>query len=108
MDRLVPLIAEFSEAQSMLDRPLAHYSSGTWLRVAFAAQTFIEYDLLIVDEALQVGDIFFRQKCTTRIKELFARGTALLLVSHDPSVLRELCSRGIVLNNNTIAFDGPD
>lgn len=106
MDRLVPLIAEFSEAQSMLDRPLAHYSSGTWLRVAFAAQTFIEYDLLIVDEALQVGDIFFRQKCTARIKELFARGTALLLVSHDTSVLRELCSRGIVLDNNTIAFDG--
>lgn len=106
IDQLVPSIVEFSEVPDMLDRPLAHYSSGTWLRLAFAVQTFIDYDLLIVDEALQVGDIFFRQKCTTRIKELFSRGTALLLVSHDPSVLRELCTRGIVLSNNTIAFDG--
>jgi lipopolysaccharide transport system ATP-binding protein len=102
----LPEIVAFSEIGEFLDQPVKTYSSGMMLRLAFAVQVSLEPDLLIVDEALSVGDIFFTQKCIRRIKELEARGTTILFVSHDMALVRDLCQRAVYLRGGRVAYFG--
>lgn len=99
-------ILAFAEIGEAIDRPVKTYSSGMTMRLAFAVQAFTDPDILIVDEALSVGDFFFQQKCFRHIRSLRDRGVTLILVSHDMSAVRDLCSRVIYLRQSRIAFAG--
>jgi lipopolysaccharide transport system ATP-binding protein len=99
-------IEAFAEIGSAIDHPVKTYSSGMMMRLAFAVQVLCDPDILIIDEALSVGDFFFQQKCFNHIRGLCVRGVTLLFVSHDMGTVRDLCSRGIFLNKGYIRFDG--
>ena len=99
-------IAGFAEIGQFIDQPVKTYSSGMTIRLAFAVQTAIEPEILIVDEALSVGDFFFQQKCARRMRELLKKGTTLLFVSHDMGVVRDLCQRAGYLRSGELAYFG--
>jgi lipopolysaccharide transport system ATP-binding protein len=99
-------IAGFADIGEFMDQPVKVYSSGMVVRLAFAVQVCVEPDLLIVDEALSVGDIFFQQKCFARMREIISKGTTCLFVSHDTAAIQNLCQRAILLNQGEIAFMG--
>lgn len=99
-------IAAFAEIGDFLDQPVKTYSSGMIVRLAFAVQAYLSPDIFIIDEALSVGDIFFQQKCARRLEELRQNGTTLLFVSHDMSVVRNLCSRAIYLKKGKVIAEG--
>lgn len=99
-------ITGFAEIGQFIDQPVKTYSSGMMVRLAFAVQTAIEPEILIVDEALSVGDFFFQQKCARRMRELRAKGTTLLFVSHDMGVVRDLCQQVAYLRGGELAFYG--
>jgi len=102
-------IREFSELGEYIDRPVRVYSTGMQVRLAFSAATVVQPEILIVDEALSVGDAYFQHKCIGRIREYRDRGTTLLFVSHDPGAVKSLCSRAILLDGGSIVKDGaPD
>lgn len=99
-------IAEFADIGEFLDQPVKTYSSGMAVRLAFAVQTAVEPDLLIVDEALAVGDIFFQQKCLARMRALREQGVAILFVSHDMGLVRDLCGTALYLRDGRPEFLG--
>lgn len=99
-------IEAFADVGAFFDRPVRSYSSGMTVRVTFSIFAAFEPEVLIVDEALSVGDIFFVQKCTRRIRELLDNGTTLLLASHDSGAITNLCDRAILLEQGTVAFQG--
>jgi lipopolysaccharide transport system ATP-binding protein len=105
LDRFAEIEA-FAEIGSAIDRPVKTYSSGMIMRLAFAVQVLCDPDILIIDEALSVGDFFFQQKCMSYILGLCAKGVTLLFVSHDMGTVRDICSRGIFLNTGCIDYDG--
>lgn len=90
-------IAGFADIGNVLDRPTKTYSSGMMVRLAFAVQVALEPDILIVDEALSVGDYFFQQKCFSRLRQMREDGLTLLFVSHDMGTVRDLCRRALYL-----------
>lgn len=107
MDELMPEIAKFAGIGEFFDQPVKQYSSGMVVRVAFAVQAQVNPDILIVDEALAVGDAVFQHKCARRIHELRERGTTLLFVSHDPSAVATFCDRGLLLHQgDQVALGG--
>jgi lipopolysaccharide transport system ATP-binding protein len=97
IDELMPEIEAFAEIGDYLDQPLRTYSSGMQVRLAFSVATAVRPDILIVDEALSVGDAFFQHKCMQRIRKFQEQGTTLLFVSHSSDAIRMLCQRGIML-----------
>jgi lipopolysaccharide transport system ATP-binding protein len=99
-------IEAFAEIGAAIDRPVKTYSSGMLMRLAFAVQVLCDPDILIIDEALSVGDFFFQQKCLSYIRDLCVKGVTLLFVSHDMGVVRDICARGIFISEARIAFDG--
>lgn len=99
-------IAAFADIGEFIDQPVKLYSSGMLVRLAFAVQACVEPDILIVDEALAVGDVFFQQKCYRRIEELRSRGTTVLLVSHNLSDIRQFCRRAFMLESGEIVSAG--
>jgi lipopolysaccharide transport system ATP-binding protein len=99
-------IEEFAEIGEYFDEPVRTYSSGMQMRVAFAVATAFRPDLLIVDEALSVGDTYFQHKCFKRIREFREQGTSLLIVSHDSGAVQNLCDRALLLENGTLVKDG--
>jgi len=99
-------IVEFSGIGEFIDRPVKTYSSGMFVRLAFSVATSVSPDLLIVDEALSVGDIGFSMKCMQRIDELRTKGVTVILVTHDVNLVRSMCSRVIYLKDRECAFDG--
>jgi lipopolysaccharide transport system ATP-binding protein len=99
-------IEAFAEIGDAIDRPVKTYSSGMLMRLAFAVQVLCDPDILIIDEALSVGDFFFQQKCLSYIRGLCAKGVTLLFVSHDMGTVRDLCERGILLKRGSVFFDG--
>ncbi|MCW5756184.1 MAG: ABC transporter ATP-binding protein [Phycisphaeraceae bacterium] len=99
-------IEDFADIGAFFDRPVRSYSSGMTVRLTFSIFSAFEPEVLIVDEALSVGDIFFVQKCTRRIHELLDRGTTMLLVSHDAGAITNLCDRAILLEQGKVAFEG--
>ncbi len=100
-------IVDFAELWEVIDRPVRTYSSGMYLRLAFAVATSVDPDLLVVDEALAVGDEYFRGKCAERINEFRRAGKTILLVSHSLSVVRNLCDHVVLLDGGTIRAQGP-
>ncbi len=100
-------IAAFADIGEFINHPVKTYSTGMMMRLAFAVATSVDPEILIVDEALSVGDVFFNQKCFTRIRQILDSGTSLLFVSHDISAVRNLCDRAILLVNGTKAYEGP-
>jgi len=99
-------IAAFADIGAFIDRPVKTYSSGMYVRLAFAVATAVEPDLLIVDEALSVGDVVFQQRCGTRIRQMREKGTSLLFVSHDLEAVKRICARAIVLENGEMVREG--
>ena len=99
-------IVDFSEIADFIDRPVKTYSSVMFVRLAFSVQVFSQPEILIVDEALSVGDVFFQQKCFKHIRELQAMGTTLLFVSHDMVAVRSICTRALLMNHGHLEFDG--
>ncbi|MES2260667.1 MAG: ABC transporter ATP-binding protein [Pseudomonadota bacterium] len=103
---LLPDIEAFAGIGDHIDQPVRIYSSGMQVRLAFSVATAIRPDILIVDEALAVGDIFFQQKCYERIRSYCVAGTTLLFVSHAKDAVYALCERAILLDRGGIAWDG--
>ncbi|WP_127960351.1 ABC transporter ATP-binding protein [Serratia microhaemolytica] len=95
-------IAAFADIGEHLDQPVKTYSSGMLVRLAFAVQVQVEPDILIVDEALAVGDALFQKRCFQRIEKLTSNGTTLLFVSHDQESVRTLTSRALLLNKGNV------
>jgi lipopolysaccharide transport system ATP-binding protein len=106
LTELMPSIEEFAEIGTYMDQPIRVYSSGMQMRVAFALAVARRPDILIVDEALSVGDVFFQHKCFERIRQFAADGTTLLIVSHDKQAIQSICDRAILLNGGKVAFEG--
>jgi lipopolysaccharide transport system ATP-binding protein len=105
----MPEIERFAEIGSYFDQPVRVYSSGMQVRLAFSVATAVRPDLLIVDEALSVGDAYFQHKSMARIKAFREQGTTLLFVSHDPGAVKTLCDRAILLDRGVVVRDGrPD
>lgn len=98
-------ILEFADIGDFIYQPVKLYSSGMFVRLAFAIAITVNPDILIVDEALSVGDVFFQQKCYKRIKELAGKST-VLIVSHDLNAMTKFCKRIIVMNKGNLIFDG--
>jgi lipopolysaccharide transport system ATP-binding protein len=99
-------IAAFADIGEHLDQPVKTYSSGMMLRLAFAVQVQVEPDILIIDEALAVGDALFQKRCFQQIEKLLSNGTTLLFVSHDQESVRTLTSRAILLTKGGITASG--
>ncbi|MFA6112109.1 MAG: ABC transporter ATP-binding protein [Candidatus Latescibacterota bacterium] len=99
-------IAAFADIGDVLDRPVRTYSSGMLVRLAFAVQVALDPEILIVDEALSVGDFFFQQKCFARLREMRERGLTLLFVSHDMKTIRDLCQAAVYLRDGSVQYVG--
>ena len=96
----------FADIGDFIDRPAKTYSTGMLIRLAFAVQTAVEPDILVIDEALSVGDIFFQQKCMGRMRNLQQAGVTLLFVSHDMSTVRDLCNRAAYIKQGRLMYFG--
>lgn len=107
IDRLMPEIEAFAEIGAYIDEPVRVYSSGMQMRLAFSVATAHRPDVLIIDEALSVGDAYFQHKSFERIRSFRERGTTLLIVSHDKAAIQAICDRAILLNKGEVAFEGP-
>lgn len=105
-EHLLPEIANFAEIGDFIYQPLKTYSSGMYIRLAFAAAIAVSPQILIIDEALAVGDAVFQHRCMRRIKQMQENGTTILFVSHDPSAIRALCTRAILLNEGKMLAQG--
>jgi lipopolysaccharide transport system ATP-binding protein len=105
-ERLMPAIERFAEIGPFIRQPVKTYSSGMFVRLAFAVAASVEPDLLVIDEALAVGDAVFQHRCLRRIKELQERGATVLFVSHDAAAVRALCARAILLSSGRVVADG--
>jgi energy-coupling factor transporter ATP-binding protein EcfA2 len=99
-------IAAFADIGEFIDQPVKLYSSGMLLRLAFAVQVHVDADILIVDEALSVGDVFFQAKCSRALQKFRDKGGTLLFVSHDTFAVERLCTHGLVLDHGDAAFWG--
>ncbi len=106
IDDVIVHIESFAEIGDYFDQPVRIYSSGMQMRVAFAVATAYRPQILIVDEALSVGDAYFQHKSFNRIREFQKQGTTLLLVSHDKSAIQAICDRAILLDKGTVIKDG--
>lgn len=102
----IEAIIAFADIGDFIDQPVKTYSSGMYVRVAFSTAINVKPDILIVDEALSVGDTAFQQKCLHRIREMQENGVSILLVTHSNNILLEYCDRGIFLKNGQVVFDG--
>jgi lipopolysaccharide transport system ATP-binding protein len=99
-------ITSFADIGDFIEQPVKTYSSGMMMRLAFAVAVNVQPDVLIIDEALAVGDVFFSQKCFQRIREIVHRGATLIFVSHDMGAVQSLCDRALLLNQGSLVFDG--
>jgi ABC-type polysaccharide/polyol phosphate transport system ATPase subunit len=100
-------IVGFATLEDAIDRQVKFYSSGMQMRLGFSIAAFLEPDVLLVDEALAVGDAFFQQRCLDRMRELLAAGTTLVLVSHDLAAVESVTTRAVWLLDGAVASDGP-
>lgn len=108
-EEILPEIIAFSELENFIDQPVRTYSTGMYLRLAFAVATAVDPEILIVDEALSVGDEYFRNKCLDRMNDFKNRGKTILLVSHDLTTVRHFCSQVALLDGGTLrAMGSPD
>src|SRR5437879_5977542 len=109
IERKFDEIVAFSEVEQFLDVPVKHYSSGMHVRLAFAVAAHLDAEILLVDEVLAVGDIDFQAKCLRKIDDVSHSGRTVLLVSHNETVVRQLCTSAILLDRGRISCAGdPD
>jgi lipopolysaccharide transport system ATP-binding protein len=106
IDGVIDEIEAFAEIGEYFEEPVRTYSSGMQVRVAFSVATAFRPDILIVDEALSVGDAYFQHKCFRRIRGFRKQGTTLLIVSHDSGALQSLCDRALLLDDGRLVKDG--
>ncbi|MGH9347682.1 MAG: ABC transporter ATP-binding protein [Vicinamibacterales bacterium] len=100
-------IVAFAGVERFIDTAVKHYSSGMYVRLAFAVAAHMEPDLLIVDEVLAVGDVHFQKKCLGKMNEVSRQGRTILFVSHNLDAVQRLCSRGLLIDRGRVAADGP-
>jgi lipopolysaccharide transport system ATP-binding protein len=100
-------IVEFAEVEQFLDTPVKRYSSGMYVRLAFAVAAHLEPEILVVDEVLAVGDAAFQKKCLGKMGDVAKEGRTVLFVSHTMAAVHALCDRGVVLQAGRVLFDGP-
>jgi lipopolysaccharide transport system ATP-binding protein len=100
-------IVAFSGIEEFIDTPVKRYSSGMYVRLAFAVAAHLEPEILIVDEVLAVGDAEFQKKCMGKMKDVAVNGRTILFVSHNLEAVRKLCNRGVLLENGQVIFAGP-
>lgn len=106
IDALLPEIERFAEIGDFVRQPVKTYSSGMYVRLAFSVAISASPDILIIDEALAVGDAVFQHRCMRRLKQMQESGVTVLFVSHEPNAIRALCSRAILLHNGQVHADG--
>ena len=99
-------IVAFAELETFIDTPVKRYSSGMYVRLAFAVAAHLDPEILVVDEVLAVGDVEFQKKCLGKMKDVAGHGRTVLFVSHNMASIRQLCSRVIVLSDGTVVKDG--
>lgn len=107
VDRKFDEIVAFSEVEDFLDTPVKHYSSGMYVRLAFAVAAHLEPEILVIDEVLSVGDAAFQRKCLGKMEEVTQEGRTVLFVSHNMGAVQALCSRAVLLRDGTVFADGP-
>lgn len=106
IDRRLADIIAFSELEEFIDNPVRTYSSGMYMRLAFAVAINVDADILLIDEILAVGDINFQTKCFERLKDIKKTGTTIIIVSHSLSQIEQICDRTLWLDNGQIVDDG--
>ncbi len=106
MDAKIDDILSFADIGDFINQPVKMYSSGMFVRLAFSVATVVDPEILIVDEALSVGDMFFQAKCMTKMKKMIDDGTTLLFVSHDTGSIKGLCNKGIFLDSGSLVSFG--
>lgn len=106
INRQFDRIVAFAEVEKFIDTPVKHYSTGMYMRLAFAVAAHLEPEILLVDEVLAVGDVAFQRKCLGRIGEVAADGRTVLFVSHNMGAIRSLCTKGIVLDRGRVTHFG--
>ncbi|MFZ0429975.1 MAG: ABC transporter ATP-binding protein [Acidobacteriota bacterium] len=106
-DEIFPRILDFSELHAFIDRPVKTYSSGMWVRLAFSTAISIEPQILLIDEALSVGDLLFQKKCISALKRFQEAGVTIVFVSHDLSAIKNLCTRTVLLDRGEKVSEGP-
>lgn len=106
IDNRLEQIIEFSELKDYIDNPVRTYSSGMFMRLAFAVAINVDADILLVDEILSVGDQHFQAKCINKMKELRSEGKTMVFVTHSLGSAKELCDRAVWLSNGVIKMDG--
>jgi len=99
-------IVAFAEVEQFIDTPVKRYSSGMYVRLAFAVAAHLRPEILVVDEVLAVGDVAFQKKCLGKMSEVSRGGRTVLFVSHNMAAVENLCNRGVVLNKGKLVFDG--
>ncbi|MBA2479855.1 MAG: ABC transporter ATP-binding protein [Planctomycetes bacterium] len=102
----LPQIISFADIGPFLSSPVKHYSSGMYVRLAFAIAAHLDPDILIIDEVLAVGDVQFREKCIGTMRATTHQSRSVIFVSHDVAAVREVCSRVILIEDGKVAFDG--
>lgn len=106
IDERLPAILAFADIGAFIEQPVKTYSSGMFVRLAFAVVAHVDPEILIVDEALSVGDAFFQSKCASLMRSLMKRGTTILFVSHDTHSVKSLCDKAILLEHGAIVAMG--
>jgi len=99
-------IIDFSELGGFIHEPVRSYSSGMYMRLAFSVATVIEPEILLVDEVLAVGDVAFQEKCIERLRQLQRRGTTIVMVTHDTSIVERMCDQAVWLHNSVVQMIG--
>jgi lipopolysaccharide transport system ATP-binding protein len=107
IDQRFDEIVAFAEVEKFIDTPVKHYSSGMYLRLAFAVAAHLEPEILLVDEVLAVGDARFQKKCLNKMQDVGHQGRTVLFVSHNMPAITRLCERVILLDDGTVLEDGP-
>lgn len=106
IDKRLDDIIEFSELQEFIDNPVRTYSSGQYMRLAFSIAINVDAEILLIDEILAVGDQHFQEKCYAKLKELRDSDKTIVIVSHSLDALKQICTRGVWINNGKVEMDG--
>jgi len=99
-------IIDFSEVREFIQQPVKYYSSGMYLRLAFSIGVHLRSDVLVIDEAISVGDARFQKKCVDKINEIKKQGKTIAFVSHDAGQVASICDKAMVLEHGNLVFDG--
>jgi lipopolysaccharide transport system ATP-binding protein len=107
IDRKFDEIVAFAEIDRFIDTPVKHYSSGMYMRLAFAVAAHLETEILVVDEVLAVGDVHFQKKCLGKMDDIARHGRTVLFISHNMEAIQRLCTRGLLMERGRLAMSGP-